>query len=62
VNFDYKKTYNNIYSVIKNDEVPHFLAHKSSLKITESLMDIHNFNKNYSWNLKFGGYDLDDKN
>jgi hypothetical protein len=46
--FDYTKTYSFVYSKIKNENIPHEYAHRSSLKICDALWDIWLFSQEHA--------------
>ncbi len=73
---NYTRTYKKIYKKLNQTNLPHEKIHSASLRITEALNDIYVFSKENFPDLtkdiagileqtcseiKFGGYDLDDK-
>lgn len=74
MNLDYTQIYREVYSIVKKENIPHELAHSTSLKITNAVSDLFLYSEGYDSELipilinamtnivndKFGGYDLDD--
>ena len=72
---NYTETYNKIYSAISKSNMPHEHLHNAALRITDALNNIYCYTNaqfpdmmedvidvviDFSTQLKFGGYDLDD--